>query len=150
VLPSDPPGYNCFTCHIPETGGTSGPSSVVNLFAGPQPGVRPGRISARRPQTYTYAAFSPIGPFFDADFAQAYIGGTFWNGRTPDLAGQAHQPFMDPNEMANIPTNGIYPGLYGGYSARVVDQAINNWGPQFGQAFYPGILKESTAPRSTT
>src|ERR1700740_3173884 len=39
---SDPPGYACFTCHIPETGFT-GPSSEINAFSGEMPGVVPGR-----------------------------------------------------------------------------------------------------------
>src|SRR5438105_1409254 len=75
---SDPPGYACATCHIPSTGFTSGPDSLVNLLAGPQPGVVVGRVGKRRPQSYAYAAFSPEGPFFDATFANAYVGGTFW------------------------------------------------------------------------
>src|SRR6266436_5273919 len=33
---SDPPGYACATCHVPEAGFT-GPDSLVNLFGGPQP-----------------------------------------------------------------------------------------------------------------
>src|SRR5438552_10746961 len=48
---SDPSGYACATCHIPQTGYT-GPSSLVNAFLGPQPGVVPGRFGHRRPQTY--------------------------------------------------------------------------------------------------
>src|SRR5271166_6259904 len=60
---SDPPGYSCFQCHAPTTGGTSGLSSTVNLGAGPQPGVVPGRTGNRRPLTYTYALFSPTGPY---------------------------------------------------------------------------------------
>src|SRR5262249_29947749 len=143
---SAPVGYNCSTCHIVATGGTSGPSSLVNLFWGPQPGVIPGRAGKRRPTTYYYAAFSPLGPYFDADFAMPYIGGTFWVGRTPDLAGQAHEPFIVPNEMANIPDNGVFPPVFGGYSSLVVEKAIKNWGPMFDEAFYPGILETATVP----
>src|SRR4051812_34536879 len=40
---SDPKGYACATCHIPETGFT-GPVSWVNELWGPQPGVVLGRI----------------------------------------------------------------------------------------------------------
>ena len=36
---------------------------------------------------------------------------------TRDLAHQAQQPPINPDEMANTPTNGIYPPLIGGYSA---------------------------------
>jgi Di-haem cytochrome c peroxidase len=58
---SNPPGYSCATCHVPETGFT-GPNSEINAFSGPQPGVVPGRFSNRKPQSYLYAAFSPVGP----------------------------------------------------------------------------------------
>ena len=68
---SNPQGYACFQCHAPTTGGTSGLESVVNLVAGPPPGVVPGRSGHRRPMAYPYAAFSPVGPFYDAEFAMA-------------------------------------------------------------------------------
>jgi cytochrome c peroxidase len=57
---SNPPGYSCATCHVPEAGFT-GPNSEINAFAGPQPGIVPGRFSDRKPQSYLYAAFSPEG-----------------------------------------------------------------------------------------
>jgi cytochrome c peroxidase len=34
---SNPPGYSCATCHVPEAGFT-GPNSEINAFAGPQRG----------------------------------------------------------------------------------------------------------------
>jgi cytochrome c peroxidase len=117
---SDPPGYACFTCHVPETGFT-GPSSEINAFSGPMPGVVPGRFRERKPMSYAMSAFSPIGPYFDANVG-VYIGGMFWDGHQPDEAHQAKQPFIQPNEMANIPTNGIYPPVVGGYSALVVQK----------------------------
>jgi cytochrome c peroxidase len=62
---SNPSGYACATCRLPEAGFT-GPDSLVNLFGGPQPGVVPGRFSNRKPQSYVYAAFCPVGPAFNA------------------------------------------------------------------------------------
>jgi cytochrome c peroxidase len=118
---SDPPGYACAQCHATTTGRSTGLSSVTNLLAGPQPGVVPGRVGNRKPQSYAYSAFSPEGPYFDTT-AGVYIGGTFWDGRTPDNAGQAHQPPINPNEMANTPTNGVYPPTFGGYSALLVQK----------------------------
>ena len=112
---SNPEGYACAQCHIP-TAGFTGPSSVVNAISGPQPGVVLGRVSNRRPQSYTYAAFSPYGPVFNATLA-TWLGGTFWDGRTRDNAHQAQQPPLNPVEMDNTPTNGIYPPVFGGYSA---------------------------------
>jgi cytochrome c peroxidase len=96
---SNPPGYACATCHIPSAGHT-GPLSQVNANAGPQPGIIPGRVGRRKPQTYNYATLSPEGPYFD-NVAGAFVGGNFWDGRVPDSAAQALDPLVDPNEMAN-------------------------------------------------
>src|ERR1700738_4633081 len=116
---STPPGYACATCHVAEAGYT-GPNSEINAFSGPQPGVVPGRYSDRKPQSYLYAAFSPEGPYFDPH-QQVWLGGSFWNGRVPDLAKQALQPPINPNEMANTP-DGPYPPLIGGYSPLLVQK----------------------------
>jgi cytochrome c peroxidase len=121
---SDPPGYACFTCHTPETGFASPglpDGSEVNAFFGIPSGVVPGRAANRKPMTYAATAFSPIGPFFDAT-AGVYIGGGFWDGRVPDEAHQAMQPFIDANEMANLSSNGIQDPVAGGYSALVVQK----------------------------
>jgi len=109
---SNPSGYACATCHVLQTGFT-GPDSTVNLFGGQQPGVVPGRFGARKPQMYAYAAFSPVGPFFDAA-AEVWIGGDFWDGRVPDLSGQAKQPPLNPNEMNNTPV-GPFPPFREGF-----------------------------------
>ena len=106
-------------------------SSVVNLGAGPQPGVVPGRSGPRRPLAYPYAAFSPVGPYFDAEFAIAWVGGNFWDGRVPDLSTQAQQPLINPDEMNNTPTNGVYPPPFGGYSALVVSKVQAKYDAQF-------------------
>ena len=58
---SNPTGYSCFQCHAPTTGGTSGLSSVVNLGAGPQPGVVPGRSGPRRPLGLPLRGIQPRG-----------------------------------------------------------------------------------------
>ena len=52
---SNPSGYACATCHIKSTGFT-GPSSEINEFGGPMPGVVPGRSGPRKPYTYGYEA----------------------------------------------------------------------------------------------
>ncbi|HEX4202393.1 MAG TPA: cytochrome c peroxidase, partial [Chthoniobacterales bacterium] len=119
---SNPPGYSCATCHVPETGFT-GPSSQINTFSGPQPGVVPGRFSNRKPQSYLYASFCPVGPYYDPGL-KTWLGGDFWNGRVPDLATQALQPPLNPNEMANTP-DGPYPPLNGGYSPLLVQKLAN-------------------------
>ena len=148
---SNPPGYACFQCHAPTTGGTSGLESGVNLGAGPQPGVVPGRSGNRRPQTYTYAAFSPTGPYYDAEFAMAWVGGNFWDGRVPDLSTQARQPFVNPDEMNNTPTNGIYPPPAGGYSALVVQKVQNSsYAPLFKQIYGADAFTKYTVPELYT
>jgi cytochrome c peroxidase len=127
---SNPSGYACFQCHSPTTGGTTGLSSAVNLGAGPQPGVVPGRSGPRKPLGYPYAVFSPVGPFFDAVFANAWVGGNFWDGRVPDLSTQAQQPFINPDEMNNTPT-GPFPPTFGGFSALVVSKVQAKYEAQF-------------------
>jgi cytochrome c peroxidase len=130
---SNPPGYACATCHLPEAGFT-GPDSLVNQFSGPQPGVVPGRFSNRKPQSYVYAAFCPVGPAFNAN-AGVWIGGDFWDGRVPDLSGQAKMPPINPNEMNNTPV-GPYPPLQGGYSPLLAEKLKNRpYTPLFLQVF---------------
>jgi cytochrome c peroxidase len=146
---SNPPGYACFTCHVPSTGET-GPISEINAFAGPYPGVVPGRFGKRKPMSYAATAFSPIGPYFDVAKA-VYIGGTFWDGRTPDEAHQAREPFLDPVEMANIPGNGIYPPLQGGYSPLVVKKVESRpYTPLFKQVYGPDVFTKYTVPQLYT
>src|SRR5260370_18345685 len=87
---SNPPGYSCATCHVPETGFT-GPNSEINAFSGPQPGVVPGRFSNRKPQSYLYAAFSPVGPYYDFGL-KTWLRGAFWNRPLPAHPTRPLQP----------------------------------------------------------
>src|ERR1700675_557767 len=139
---SNPPGYSCATCHVPETGFT-GPNSEINAFAGPQPGVVPGRFSDRKPQSYLYAAFSPEGPYYDPHL-QVWLGGNFWDGRVPDVAKQGLQPPINPNEMANTP-EGPYPPALGGYSPLLVQKlASRPYTPLFKQVYGQDAFKVYT------
>ena len=139
---SNPPGYSCATCHVPEAGFT-GPNSEVNAFSGPQPGVVPGRFSNRKPQSYLYAAFSPEGPYYDPH-QQVWLGGNFWNGRVPDLTKQALQPPINPNEMANTP-EGPYPPTIGGYSPLLVQKlAKRPYTELFKQVYGQEVFEVST------
>ena len=148
---SNPPGYACFQCHAPTTGGTSGLVSVVNVQAGVPPGVIPGRTDSRRAMAYPYAAFSPVGPYYDAEFAMAWVGGCFWDGRVPDLSTQARQPFLNPDEMNNTPTNGVYPPTAGGYSALVVQKVQNSaYAPLFKKIYGANAFTKYTIPELYT
>jgi cytochrome c peroxidase len=98
-----------------------GKDILFDHILGIMPGVVPGRFSDRKPMTYSMSTFSPIGPFFDANLG-VYLGGQFWDGHAQDEAHQAREPFVCPNEMANIPTNMIFPEFQGGYSALVVQK----------------------------
>jgi cytochrome c peroxidase len=150
---SDPPatlagpaGYACATCHMPQAGFASplANGSEINLLLGVTPGVIPGRFDKRKPMSHAYATFSPLGPIFDGEFAMTYVGGEFWDGRTVDLTQQAQMPFINPDEMANIPTNGIYPPLAGGYSALVAEKVTTKYRTQFERAFGAGIIERTT------
>ena len=140
---SNPEGYSCATCHNPQTGFT-GPSSSVNLVAGPVPGVIPGRFGRRNPQPIPYATFSPRGPFLSGLEGGTYVGGTFWDGRTPDTATQARLPFLDQNEMANVPV-GPYPPHAGGYSPLLAEKMANRpYARLFETVFGSDVFKNST------
>jgi cytochrome c peroxidase len=147
---SDPPGYACFTCHTPETGNASPLSSEVNAFFGIPSGVVPGRATNRKPMTYAMTAFCPIGPYFDANLG-VYIGGTFWDGRTPDEPHQATQPFIDANEMANLSSNGIQDPVAGGYSALVVKKVQSRpYTHLFKKVYGPDVFTKYTTPQLYT
>lgn len=140
---SNPEGYSCATCHIPQAGFT-GPSSLVNIIAGPVPGVVPGRYGRRKPQSIPYATYSPEGPFLSGGEGGTYIGGTFWDGRTPDTPTQARMPFLDQNEMANTPV-GPYPPHAGGYSPLVARKLrCRPYTQLFRDVFGRDVFKAST------
>jgi cytochrome c peroxidase len=140
---SDPAGYSCATCHNPQTGFT-GPSSPLNLVAGPVPGVIAGRFGRRNPQPIPYATFSPRGPFLSGLEGGTYVGGTFWDGRTPDTATQARMPFLDQNEMANTP-DGAYPPHAGGFSPLLAQKIADRpYASLFETVFGGDVFKNST------
>jgi cytochrome c peroxidase len=140
---SYPEGYACATCHIPPSGFT-GPNSDVNMHGGPVPGVIPGRVGRRKPQSIPYATFSPEGPYLSGGEGGTYVGGDFWDGRAPDTAAQAHMPFLDQNEMANRPV-GPFPPHAGGYSPVVVRKLKNRpYAPLFERVFGRDVFATST------
>jgi cytochrome c peroxidase len=107
----------CATCHVPYTG-FRGQSSVFNATTASQPGGIPitnatppepnYRFSARNPQSYGYAAFSPILHYNATQ--NSFYGGNFWDMRATGItldnpaAEQAQGPPVNPVEMGNIDT----------------------------------------------
>ena len=86
---------SCASCHNPDT-----------AFSDPRPVVASGAVSVgddlhssgiRNAPTATYAASSPEF-HFDEQLGE-YVGGQFWDGRTPSLAEQAKGPPLNPAEM---------------------------------------------------
>jgi len=105
----------CATCHIPYAGFTGG-SSFFNATTSALPGSVPitnanglgpdERISARRPQTYAYAPFSPVLHYNSTQMD--FYGGNFWDMRAGGIrlenpaAEQAQGPPTNPVEMGNL------------------------------------------------
>ena len=88
----------CATCHDPEAG-FSDPRD--NGFADPVSravslGDDGESIGDRNAPTASYAQFNPR---FHLREDGEYVGGLFWDGREPDLEGQAGGPPLNPMEM---------------------------------------------------
>ena len=90
---SEPMGQSCASCHDAGVGFADPYGRAVSQ------GAVEGLFSARNSPTVAYAAFVP--PLAWDSVEGLYVGGLFWDGRSNDLAAQAGEPFLDPNEMAN-------------------------------------------------
>jgi cytochrome c peroxidase len=96
---------SCSFCHMPETG-FSGPVSALNQTTVAYPGSLRTRFSARKPQSHTYASFSPV-LHYNSEQGD-FVGGQFWDMRATGLrlnsplAEQAQGPPLDPVEMGLI------------------------------------------------
>jgi cytochrome c peroxidase len=138
----------CATCHASYTG-FRGASSVFNATTASQPGGIPitnatppepnYRFSARNPQSYAYAAFSPI-LHYNATQGSFY-GGNFWDMRAGGLrldnpaAEQAQGPPVNPVEMGNIDTACVvWKASQSEYASLITDI----WGAQSFAITWPG------------
>jgi len=83
----------CASCHV-ESNAHSPDNALPAQLGGPLLDQQGGRSapSAR------YLAFNTD---FSFDSEGTPTGGFFWDGRAPSLQGQAHEPFLNPLEMAN-------------------------------------------------
>jgi cytochrome c peroxidase len=105
----------CATCHVDYAGFTGGSSflnGTTTAFGGSVPITNAGgkgpdiRISARKPQSYAYAPFSPVLHFNQT--VMDFYGGNFWDMRAGGIrlenpaAEQAQGPPTNPVEMGNF------------------------------------------------
>ena len=93
----------CVTCHDAQTGHT-GSVEVINRTIVAYPGSAGNLVSARKPQSYGYAAFAPILHYNEAQ--KTLSGGNFWDMRATGVslanaaAEQGQGPPLNPLEMA--------------------------------------------------
>lgn len=92
-LLSEPAGQSCATCHTASRGYADRDGRVVSEGA-----VR-GLYSQRNSMTICYSMYVPSLYYDDAE--ETYVGGLFWDGRSPSLQHQAGEPFLNPVEMGN-------------------------------------------------
>jgi cytochrome c peroxidase len=92
----------CAFCHMPESGFT-GPSSELNRTTGSYPGSVRTRFGLRKPQSHSYAPFSPV---LHIDTARGdLVGGNFWDMRATGIrlgnpaVEQMEAPPVNPLEM---------------------------------------------------
>jgi cytochrome c peroxidase len=79
----------CSFCHMPETG-FAGSVSALNQTSASYPGSVRTRFSVRRPQSHTYASYSPVlrynqsqGDFAGGQFWDSVPRGFVWTVRSP-------------------------------------------------------------------
>src|SRR6266850_4005296 len=142
----------CTSCHTPSAGYTGG-SSLFNQTIVAYPGsvaisnAPPGspnyRISARNPQSYTYAAYAPI-LHYNATQGDLY-GGNFWDMRATGTrlgncaAEQAEGPFTNPLEQGFAdPACAVYRVSQSRYRA-FFEQV---WGPQSFAVRWPANIEQ--------
>jgi len=93
----------CVSCHDAQTGHT-GSVEIINRTIVAYPGSAGNLVSARKPQSYGYAAFAPIVHFNEAQ--KTLSGGNFWDMRATGVslanpaAEQSQGPPLNPVEMA--------------------------------------------------
>jgi len=84
----------CATCHDPAQAFIDWRDNGVNKSA--SMGGDFISLGDRNAPTSSYASLAPA---FHINEEGDYVGGLFWDGREPDLEGQAGGPFVNPIEM---------------------------------------------------
>jgi cytochrome c peroxidase len=133
---------SCAFCHMPETG-FSGPVSALNQTTVAYPGSVRTRFSVRKPQSHTYASFSPVLHYNSGQ--GDFVGGQFWDMRATGLrldsplAEQAQVPPMNPVEMGFIDAACM---VYRMSQRPYRSMAERLWGAQSFAIHWPAEVKE--------
>lgn len=94
---SEPAGQSCATCHDNSKGFSDEKHRAVS------PGAIASLSSQRNSMSICYAKYVPELHYDDSD--STYVGGLFWDGRSPSLQDQAGIPLVNPVEMGNVNKN---------------------------------------------
>lgn len=90
---SEPAGQSCATCHTASKGFADVEARHVSE------GAVKGLFSQRNAMTVCYSVFVPE-LYYDEE-EETYVGGLFWDGRSPSLRHQAGIPLLNSVEMGN-------------------------------------------------
>lgn len=90
---SNPIGQACASCHAPEKGFSDSQNQAISV------GANGTGFSSRNSPNLAYNVFAPT-QFYNAT-DETYIGGFFYDGRSPNLQEQLIHPFIGSAEMNN-------------------------------------------------
>ncbi len=90
---SNPIGQSCASCHAPEKGFSDSLNQPISM------GANNSSFSNRNAPNLSYNVFAPT-QFYNAT-DETYIGGFFYDGRSPNLQEQMIHPFIGSSEMNN-------------------------------------------------
>lgn len=90
---SNPIGQACASCHAPEKGFSDSANQAISV------GANGTNFSNRNAPNLAYNVFAPT-QFYNAT-DDTYIGGFFYDGRSPNLQEQMIHPFIGSSEMNN-------------------------------------------------
>jgi cytochrome c peroxidase len=90
---SNPIGQACASCHAPEKGFSDSLNQDISI------GANGTSFSNRNAPNLSYNVFAPTQFYNTTD--ETYIGGFFYDGRSPNLQEQMIHPFIGSSEMNN-------------------------------------------------
>lgn len=90
---SNPIGQACASCHAPEKGFSDSFNQDISV------GANGSNFSNRNAPNLAYNVFAPTQFYNNTD--ETYIGGFFYDGRSPNLQEQMLHPFIGSSEMNN-------------------------------------------------